>query len=96
MGKTVRKEPKEDTKLSKLKNKLADRKQQITRLKATIRALEKKLEKYEKGITGTSDKGKPAKPVKLKAIEVNKEDAKRELMEKLKSQFSSKGITNED
>jgi predicted RNase H-like nuclease (RuvC/YqgF family) len=43
MSKTVKKIPKDDDKITKLKNKLNDRKQQILRLKRTIRDLEKQL-----------------------------------------------------
>lgn len=92
MGKTLRKEPKEETtQVTKLKNKLQDRKEQIIRLKRTIREIEKKLEKYQKGIIGTSDTGKPKKKEKVIVDKKTADEQKRkELIERLRSEFVKK------
>jgi uncharacterized coiled-coil protein SlyX len=97
MSKTIKKEPKgEDSKLTKLKNKLNDRKQQITRLKRTLRVLEHKLEKYEKGIVVGTAEQRPPKKEKTK-IDKQQQDAqaKEELKRKLREQFKSGKVEND-
>jgi hypothetical protein len=97
MSKTIKKEPKgEDSKLTKLKNKLNDRKQQILRLKKTIRLQEKKLEKYEKGIVVGTAEQRPPKKEKTK-IDKQQQDAqaKEELKRKLREQFKSGKVEND-
>jgi predicted nucleic acid-binding Zn-ribbon protein len=92
MGKTFKKSLDDETdELKKLKIKYENRRNQIKRLKNIIRELEKKLEKYEAGIIGTSDKGRPDKSLKRPKITIQKtrEEAKRELIDKLKAQFGN-------
>jgi hypothetical protein len=98
MSRTIKKEPKaEDTKLTTLRRKLNDRKSQIRRLKKIILNLEKKLEKYELGIVGSSDKGKVPKKEKTK-IDKQQQDAqaKEELKRKLREQFKSGKVGTND
>lgn len=90
MGKTRRQDTIEElTELKALKLKYEARKNQVKRLKKIISELEKKLEKYEAGITGTSDKGRPVKQPKPTPVQKS-QDAKRELMDRLKAQFGAK------
>ena len=92
MGKTKKIDPdKKLTDYKKLQLKYENRKLQIIRLKSIIRSLEKKLEKYEAGIVGTSDKGRPIKEVKP----IKKEqliDTKRDILDKFKQLYSKKEV----
>lgn len=92
MGKTLKKNPeKELIELKKLKLKYENRKLQAKRLKNIIRTLEKKLEKYEKGIVGTSDTGKPKKKEKVIVDKkIADEQKRKELIERLRSEFVKK------
>ena len=89
MGKTIKKQPKDNSQVTKLKLKLADRKEQILRLKRIIKESQKKLEKYEKGVV--LDKGKPLPKKRLTEVE-KKANSKKEFMDKLNKQFIKKEI----
>lgn len=86
MGKTFHSLP-EDAKtetVSKLRQKLNDRKAQILRLKRVIRELEKKLEKAGQPTKDSEKWQKQQKQV------VNKDQQIQELKQRLKEQFGAK------
>jgi hypothetical protein len=93
MGKTKKDIIKRDSSdYKKLQIKYENRRLQIKRLKKIILLLEKKLEKYEVGIVGTSDKGKPEKKIKSVLNKKEIDDNKRkELLEKLRAEFVKPG-----
>jgi hypothetical protein len=83
--KKIKKEQKNDKEddIQKLRNKLADRKEQVRRLKHTIRELEKQLI--------SEGKEKPKKDRKPKGIKKEQPiDTKRDILDKFKQLYSKK------
>lgn len=86
MSKTVRQKSfKDEDQVSKLKNKLSDRKEQVLRLKRRIRELEKQLE--SKGKPVPVDEYESKKDSRKKAEKPPKKDTKKELIEALRIKF---------
>ena len=84
MSRTRQKKPEKELTETEIKRKWRDRKQQVRRLKKTIKDLEERLEKAGKAKPPTKS-GKKAKPKKTDAEKLK--DAREKLRQKMKEQF---------